>query len=193
MKSVLWENVRIYYEKRGEVSLCPDELLETVRQKKILYARKEEQKQQQRENGSFLRNVLKEYLGELPDGPMNLQYNCYGKPYLVGNPCFFSLSHSGDLLVCAVSEEEVGADCEKIHQLTQNLAKKVLNESELAEYEQLPNEQKNDWMIRTWTVKESISKLLGTGIRTPKNLRQEDYALTSFLLEDSWITAAKNR
>ncbi len=193
MEFIQWKDSRIYYQRRNEVVLCDCKYLEIVRQKKILYARKDEVKREQQENGSFLRNVMTDYFGSLPQEPLDVEYNCYGKPYLVGNPCYFSLSHSGDLLVCAVAGEEIGVDCEKLHELKQNIAGKILSEAELAEYEQVTEEEKNSRLIQMWTVKESIGKLLGTGIRTPKELNKEDYMLHTFWLGDSWVTAAKRK
>lgn len=193
MKFIPWENVRIYYQMRSDVALCDIEALEVVRQKKILYARKDEIKHEQQENGSFLRNAIKDYLGDDSSEPLDIEYNCYGKPYLVGNPCYFSLSHSGELLVCAISDVEIGADCEKIHDLKFNVAGKVLNEEELTEYENISDEDKNSWMIRMWTIKEGIGKLLGTGIRTPKDLNKDDYLMYTEKIEDYWITVAKNK
>ncbi len=191
MQQIEWGNVTVFLEERSKVELCPIELLETVRQKKILYARSDEQRKQQHENGSFLRHALEEYFGSLPQEPLQLCYNCYGKPYLEGDAGYFSLSHSGELLVCAVSGEEVGADVEVFRTLRQDISRKILSEEEQEIFQALPQKEKNDWLIRVWTEKESIGKLLGTGIRTPKELKKTDYVTKTWERNGACLTAAK--
>ncbi|MDO4318013.1 MAG: 4'-phosphopantetheinyl transferase superfamily protein [Lachnospiraceae bacterium] len=193
MQRFSWENITIYTEERERVVLCPTELLETVRRKKVEYARSEGQKKEQRENGAFLRQALSDYLGELPAEPLSVCYNCYGKPYLEDGRCFYSLSHSEELLVCAVSDVEVGADVEVCRPLRQDISRKILSDAEYESYLRLPEEEKNDWLIRVWTEKESIGKLLGTGIRTPKELDRTEFALRTWKRDGAWLTAAKRR
>lgn len=191
MQCFVWENITIYMEKRTRTELCPLSLLEPVRQKKIQYARTERQKKEQWENGAFLRQALADRLGVLPEEPLALCYNCYGKPYLESNACYFSLSHSEDLLVCAVSDEEIGADVEVCRPLKQDISRKILSSEDLEAYRLLPEEERNDWLIRVWTEKESIGKLLGTGIRTPKELERKEFALHSRKQDGAWLTVAK--
>ena len=50
---------------------------------------------------------------EPPDLPLDIYTLEGGKPALRHGPCF-SLSHSGDLVFCAVSDAPVGADVEKL-------------------------------------------------------------------------------
>ena len=42
-------------------------------------------------------------------------YNEYGKPYFKRNPIHFSISHSGEIIICAINDDsEIGIDIEKI-------------------------------------------------------------------------------
>ncbi len=44
--------------------------------------------------------------------------NHYGKPYLNGYPnYYFNISHSGEFVVCAISNNPVGIDIEQIKQI----------------------------------------------------------------------------
>lgn len=193
MQLFSWENITVYLEKRTQVELCPLSLLEPVRQKKVQYARNERQKREQWENGAFLRQALTAYFGTLSEEPLALCYNCYGKPYLEDRACYFSLSHSEELLVCAVSDEEIGADVEVCHPLKQDISRKILSDAEYEAYCRLTEEERNDWLIRVWTEKESLGKLLGTGIRTPKELDRTKFAIHTWKQDGAWLTVAKNR
>lgn len=191
MDKITKDGYVLYVARRGALDVCPVSLLEPVRQKKIAYAKNDDIRRELTENGSFLRAAIVDYLGGAGDAPLPIAYNCYGKPYLEGNACYFSLSHSNDLLICAIAGEEIGADAEQIRPLRFDLSGKILNEEELREYEALTDGQ-DDYMIRKWTEKESIGKLLGTGFRTPKEYRREDFSMESIQLDAYWITVARN-
>ena len=45
-------------------------------------------------------------------GEARIMHNANGKPYLEGNPLFFSLSHSGSTALIAVCDSPVGIDFE---------------------------------------------------------------------------------
>ena len=68
-----------------------------------------------------------------------------GKPYIEGNPFYFSLSHSGDYAVCAISDSPVGVDVEKEKELSEKIKNRFA---------------KN---ILEWTKKEAKGKLTGEG------------------------------
>lgn len=45
---------------------------------------------------------------------LTYRYGAHGKPYLANFPdLFFSLSHSGDYVLCAVADREIGADIQQ--------------------------------------------------------------------------------
>ena len=81
-----------------------------------------------------------------------------GKPTVDG--CFFNLSDTGEVAVCAVSDREVGIDIEQSsRKLTDAVIRKAFtpNEIRLAD-------GNNDTLIRLWTVKESVMKWYGLGL-----------------------------
>lgn len=87
-----------------------------------------------------------------------------GKPYAVGEPFFFNLSHCDGLAVCAVStERDVGVDVERIREYREPTAKRVMSDSEYANF--LSSGDKDRMFFRMWTFKESVLKLTGEGLR----------------------------
>lgn len=55
----------------------------------------------------------------------------YGKPYAVDLDVEFNISHSGDMVVCAVDDKPVGIDIEQIRPIDLSIAKRVCTAKEL--------------------------------------------------------------
>lgn len=104
----------------------------------------------------------------------------YGKPYLAGEEeVYFSLSHSEEMVMCAVAEKEVGCDVEKMAVLDRRLAEYVMTEHELDLIYGLERDtEQQEMFFRLWTLKESYMKATGLGFRlVPKSfgmIRRED-------------------
>lgn len=89
-----------------------------------------------------------------------------GKPYAAELPVEFSISHSGDFVLCALSDHPVGADIERIRDVSDRLVSYVCSEDEmrfLSENGILEDERKRRF-FRVWTAKEAYYKYIGTGI-----------------------------
>lgn len=85
-----------------------------------------------------------------------------GKPFLKGNELYFSLSHSGERAMCALSDREIGCDCQKILPYKQRIAQKYFSQNEI---ELIKNSHNADAeFTRIWSLKESLVKLTGEGI-----------------------------
>ncbi len=82
-----------------------------------------------------------------------------GKPYLRDNELHFNLSHSGELAICAISENPVGVDIEKIREVDLKLTEKVFGKKEKMSLEDF---------FKMWTRKESFLKCLGEGFKSKK-------------------------
>jgi phosphopantetheinyl transferase len=80
-----------------------------------------------------------------------------GKPYIAGGP-HFSVSHSGDWVILAVSEENVGCDIEFINadRDTDLVARRAFQPKEI---EAVKEDVK--MFYRVWTAKESYVKMTG--------------------------------
>ena len=88
------------------------------------------------------------------------QYDSYGKPYVKGN-LFVNWSHSGEMAICAISNNPVGCDVEIIKAAKLNLAKKYFTENE----NELLENDADTMFCRIWSAKESFIKFTGLGFR----------------------------
>lgn len=107
----------------------------------------------------------------LPRTEINFHYNSHGKPYLAGeNKIFFNLSHSGELVVCAVSSREIGCDVERMADRSFDIAKRFFCPEEYDRIVSQPTEKaRQDMFYRLWTLKESLLKATGQGLCLPMN------------------------
>ncbi|MBQ7360304.1 MAG: 4'-phosphopantetheinyl transferase superfamily protein [Lachnospiraceae bacterium] len=93
-------------------------------------------------------------------------YGPHGKPYVEGtNPIFFSLSHSGDYVLLAVSDKEIGADIQlrKDGEL-QRIAKHFMTQEEFQLWSEQPPAQQKELFYQIWAGKEAYLKLTGEGM-----------------------------
>ena len=95
----------------------------------------------------------------------------HGKPVLRGCPdLHFSLSHSGNAVLCALDRRPVGADIEMIHRKNLEHLLPVFSETERASIEQAASPE--ICFTRLWTRKESYLKLTGEGLTGTRALRE---------------------
>lgn len=98
-----------------------------------------------------------------------------GKPYAVGLDVHFNISHSGHLVVCAVSDRPVGIDVQQMRAVRRRLTDKVCTPAELAYIREAPGWEEmltGEAMVRffrVWTTKEAYFKWSGTGITDLKS------------------------
>lgn len=86
-----------------------------------------------------------------------------GKPYCDG--IFFSLSHAGDLALCAVSGAPVGCDIELVKDAPFEIAPRVFRENERAYLRAAQDGIEAQRRFFTlWTLKESYMKMTGEGL-----------------------------
>ena len=117
-----------------------------------------------------LRSLLGEHLGLDPRALVFLQ-NAFGKPRLADHPSMhFSLSHSGDQAVLAVSDQrEIGIDIERVRPLDHlDLARRYFHPNEVSAIEGVrPPDEQLLAFFRIWTLKEAIVKAIGKGLSIP--------------------------
>lgn len=90
----------------------------------------------------------------------------YGKPMLENYPDFhYSLSHSGDWVVCAVDMTPLGVDIQMMENTKLTLAKRFYHPEEYQRLIKIKEQelQKKEFYTM-WTAKESYVKLTGRGI-----------------------------
>ena len=89
-----------------------------------------------------------------------------GKPYFSEGPQF-SLSHSNKRSILAVSEETVGADIQlqDVKRPSEDIVNSYALPAEVSIYNSFETKQeKTDYFFQLWSLKESYSKAIGTGI-----------------------------
>ncbi len=109
---------------------------------------------------------LLERLEDLPYFPLAYRYGENGKPYFRDFPFYFNLSHSGDYVLCAISQEEVGADIQQhCGKNVEKIAGRFFSkqEAEVIAAEEAC-EEREKLFYRLWARKEAYGKLTGTGV-----------------------------
>ena len=108
-----------------------------------------------------------------------------GKPYIKSHKdIHISISHSKDLVICAVSDVPVGIDVEKIRPYNPSVAHKIFHKEEI---------MSDSRYTKEWTSLESYLKLKGTGLLDWRNTRlPAEVKIESILHDDYWITVAYN-
>ncbi len=102
-----------------------------------------------------------------------------GKPYLVNSDIKFSISHSKEYVVCAVSSDEIGVDVEKIRTVEARITNISCTETDK---EYIFGTEKKDTLdaemierfFEVWTTKEAYFKFVGTGIIGLKTVNYSD-------------------
>ena len=123
---------------------------------------------------------------------IELVYNENGKPSIKDSNIHFSLSHSNNIVILAVSDHEIGIDIELISDVKDNLVKKVLTKEELNIYSKLRSKEKNKYFFEVWTSKEASIKAIGGSLPINLNQVEIDEAITSNYHSghDNYIIAA---
>lgn len=117
--------------------------------------------------GLLLDRGLQKY--GLRERDLELEYRHNGKPYLKHYPeLYFNLSHSGTMVMAVFSDREIGCDIEKIRKTKMALVHRYFTKNEQLFLEQERPEQETDRLFsRYWTLKESVLKATGEGMRLP--------------------------
>lgn len=116
----------------------------------------------------LLKNMIKEIYGR---EDFSLVFNENGKPLL--DFCFFSISHSEDVAVCAVSDFPVGADIQYMGGFVKRKEYMLFTDAESGYVNQHDSENR---FYTLWTMKEAYIKAIGGKIA--------DAAKTEFVTSD---------
>lgn len=115
--------------------------------------------------------VLRPVVSDLLSGPaeplsLSYRYGEEGKPYFRDLPLFFSISHSGNFVLCAVDGREIGADIQRIQPVdVGKLAGRFFSEPERLLLERCgSDEERQRLFFALWTRKEACGKLTGQGV-----------------------------
>ncbi|WP_458455418.1 4'-phosphopantetheinyl transferase family protein [Methanobrevibacter sp.] len=144
-------------------------LVSKNRQEKIDFYRFEKDKKLSA--GAYL--LLKKLLSEENITDPSFKTGKYGKSYISNHEnIYFNLSHSGKVVLCAISDMEVGVDVEYIdHEIDLNIAQNYFYNRE---YENIMNaENRPDEFFKYWVLKESYMKYTGFGM----NLKLDSFEI----------------
>lgn len=129
-------------------------LLDEARREKVDRLRMDEKKAQSAAAGLLLRKLF---------GDVTYAYGHNGKPYIANDQDrYFSISHSGRYVVCAVADTEVGVDVEVLSSPRPAVIRRCFTPEE---QDWIDND--SDRFIRLWTMKEAYMKLTGSGLSIP--------------------------
>lgn len=98
----------------------------------------------------------------------------HGKPYLMNMEQYFNLSHCDVACACVISENPCGIDIERRFSGRLSLAKRVCHEKEWQKVEQMTEAEKEIFLQKLWSMKESYVKYTGTGITV--DIREFDFS-----------------
>lgn len=118
----------------------------------------------------FRRKILSVYTGFSPEN-LSFKVGKSGKPYIDNQELTylkFNYSHSGDLIVYALSREaEIGVDIELVKEFPDlnSLVKNYFSDNEQKAFLSLDTpKDKLNFFYKIWTRKEAFFKALGTGL-----------------------------
>ena len=122
-----------------------------------------------------LRNILSSYVERAP-GEIRFEHNSFGKPRLAdlepGNATQFNMSHSGDVVVVAVTTgRHIGVDVELMRPISEfaSIARGHFTAQECAFIHSSPAGIQQTAFFTCWTRKEAVIKAVGKGLSIPLN------------------------
>lgn len=142
---------------KNQLDLWFDEM-SAEKKESVLRLQKSETANQRIVADGIIRNALSEISGINPS-EIAFLINEFGKPYAKNVDAQFSVSHSGDAVICVVSDNDVGIDIEKIRDVRFKTAERFATVQEL-EY----IGENKERFFEIWTLKEAYFKCIGTGL-----------------------------
>ncbi len=113
----------------------------------------------------------------------SIELNEFGKPYFTDSNIHFNISHSSDLVVCAISKDMiVGIDIEERRVINIGYFHSCFSRKELEEIYESGDIYSG--FFRYWTIKESILKATGTGLSFPLNDLYINYEKRTCIIND---------
>jgi len=164
-------------------------LMNTDKQRRVDRFRFVDDKKRTVTSEMLARKAISEWCGIAPES-ITFGIKEHGKPYAKDLAVEFNISHSGDMVVCAVNNKPIGIDMEQIRPIDLTVAKRICTDEELLYlFGHTPTDEDFTYTTDTetltrffelWTAKEAYGKCLGTGIMQPPNTYDADNLLLSF-------------
>ncbi len=91
--------------------------------------------------------------------------DAFQKPFFQTDPSIhFNISHSGNYILCAMDNEPVGVDIEKIEPIKSGIIKLTFSSHEQEIFKKMTSKEGLSYFFDIWTLKESYLKNIGRGI-----------------------------
>lgn len=120
-------------------------------------------------------------------------FGVHDKPVLKGYKAeFFNISHSGNHVVVAFSDQTVGIDVEAIKKDRRNIAQRFFTESEIKDMNSMLGEgEQIRYFYQLWTLKESYMKAIGDGMTMSLssfafNKKESEFQLLFSKYDSNW-------
>ncbi len=124
-----------------------------------------------------------------------IEYNEYNKPFLKNTELKFNISHSGDIVVCAITDAcDIGVDIELIENIDVADFKFQMTENEWERVMTSSNSKSE--FYNYWTQKEATLKAQGMGLSIPllsfevtdnsSEIRNEQFYLEEVVIEENY-------
>ena len=91
----------------------------------------------------------------------------HGKPYIIGHPIHYNISHSEQYAVLVTADSEIGVDVQERKSVCMDaMAKRFFSKIEWQTFSELESdEEKKELFFYIWCRKEAYGKYLGTGLK----------------------------
>ena len=141
--------------------------LDMERQEKVMRTRNEKDQVRILAAGLLLQYAVEQELDrKMPGTSLGIRQKEGGKPYLVDYPkIHFNLSHSGEMVACAIGTIEVGVDIQQLVPVKEKVATRFFTEKEKERLKQCATAKEYEkQFFQYWCRKESYLKLTGEGL-----------------------------
>ena len=177
-------------------------MLYAVRYEDRFASRPEELSHQRALSERLLQWALKEEFG-LELSALVRGKGASGKPYFLGCPIQFSVSHTRGLVCCGLSRTPLGVDAESPRPCKEALIQRACTQEELAWL--AGQKERETAFLSLWTLKESVMKLsgqgLGFGLKKASftfpggepRFRDQGVLLSQFSLPGGFVVSAASR
>lgn len=112
----------------------------------------------------------------------------WGKPWVKAcTSLYMSLSHSGDYVVCALGDQPLGVDIQKVGPVRESVLQKCYDEGERRILQQAQGQDKERLFAWIWAQKESYMKAVGKGLAIPMRAFRICYSQMTIDSDTVWV------
>lgn len=158
-------------------------LMNNEKQKKVAAYKNIDDKKRTISGEILARKMISSFCNVFPEDVF-FELGLHGKPYVKNLDVEFNISHSDEMVVCAISDNSVGIDIEMVKPIGVNILRRVCTDVDL-EYifgdtvtiNNIPDNFNDKQLCRfyeVWTAKEAYFKYIGTGIKNLKSISMNE-------------------